>query len=140
MATLNEIMQDYVNLPYSDLLAIANRSLSELFSALEKNVSSEQTRTNAVVMLIASCIGVDGRFSELEYKFICDVLGKNHDYNTLKDMAAGLGNSEGRDIIDEFLDSCSEIKKPALVFCLCFLAVDETITREEVAFLNKLLD
>ena len=140
MATFNEIMQDYVNLPYSDLLNIAKTSLVELMDALEKNVDKQDTRANAVLILISACIGVDGRFSELEYKFVCDILGQQHDYNGLKNMIAGLGNSEGRDVIDEFLDSCTEIKKPALAFCLCFLAVDETITREEVAFLNKLLD
>ena len=140
MATLSEIMQDYVNLPYSDLLAIANRSLGDLVEALEKNVEREDLRTHAVILLMSACIGVDGRFSELEYKFVCDILGKQHDYNSLKSMIAEIGDSEGRDVIDGLLDAFSDIKKPALAFCLCFLAVDETITREEVAFLNKLLD
>jgi len=44
-------------------------------------------------------------------------------------------------LVNDMIDACGEDMKAALLmFCLCFTAVDETITREEAAFIAILLD
>ena len=49
-------------------------------------------------------------------------------------------NEEIFDLVDQMIDACGQDLKNALViFCLCFAAVDETITREEGAYIAKLL-
>ena len=139
MATLDEILQDYVNLPYSDLLAIANKSLGDLVNALGNNDADDEMKAKVLMTLTAACLDVDGKVSRLEHKFICDILEQENDYDELCDLVASLGDSEGRDLIDELLDTCPDMKSPALAFCLCLLSIDETITREEVAFIKKLI-
>ena len=140
MATFNEIMQDYVNLPYPNLLSIANESLGNLVDALSDNDADDDMKAKVVMMLTAASFGVDGRLSKLEHRFICDILEQENDYEEFSEFVMSLGDSESRDIIDELLDTCPDMKSHALAFCLCLLAVDETITREEVAFIKKLID
>jgi hypothetical protein len=52
-----------------------------------------------------------------------------------------VNNEEGQELVDKIFDACgTELKTELLSFCLCFMAVDETISREETAFVKRLLD
>ena len=65
----------------------------------------------------------------------------NDSYSDNLEFVRSLGTDEARELVDGLVDSMSaDDKAAAISFCLCFLAVDETITRDEVAFIDRLID
>ena len=142
MATLNEILQGYVNLSYDQLLSIAKpecrKFANAVLSALDDN---DETASRALLMFFAVMLGADGRLTALEHKFMNDILEADHAYEDTCEMVAALSCSESREIMDNLIDSLpSEAKAAGLTLALCFCAVDETISREEVAYFKKLMD
>ena len=80
-------------------------------------------------------------FFTLRGKFMNDILEADHAYEDTCEMVAALSCSESREIMDNLIDSLpSEAKAAGLTLALCFCAVDETISREEVAYFKKLMD
>ncbi len=141
MADFNEIMQGYVNLSYNELLDMARQKFSQLNSALVDFFDGDDdASTKGMLMIIASCLGADGKLSNSEYAFVNDLLDANHSYDAIMGIVRTWGNDEGRELCDQIADSLSSSNKAALLsFCLCFLSVDEKISKEEVAFVRKLL-
>ena len=138
MATLNELLQDYVNKSYDELLTLARNSVEEIVCRLSKDGDTE-IPAKVCYFLTMACIGADGKLSDLEQRFYRDLLGVNTTYQDLSHNALD-GNDELRALADQMFDASSlELKAPILSFCLCFLAVDETISRDEIAFINRLL-
>ena len=140
MANLNQLLQKYVNMDYDELLGLAKFSLSQfLDTVLEKTGADGASKICAV--MTAACLGADGKLSALENKFFNDLLGVNDSYSDNLEFVRSLGTDEARELVDGLVDSMSaDDKAAAISFCLCFLAVDETITRDEVAFIDRLLD
>jgi hypothetical protein len=139
MANLNQLLQKYVNMDYDELLDLAKFSLSQfLDTVLEKTGADGASKICAV--MTAACLGADGKLSALENKFFNDLLGVNDSYSDNLEFVRSLGTEEARELVDGLVDSMSaDDKAAAISFCLCFLAVDETITRDEVAFIDRLL-
>ena len=74
-------------------------------------------------------------------QFLNDMLGGDHSYEDTCEMVAALSRAESRELIDNMIDAMpDEYKASGLTVALCFCAVDESITREEVAFFAKLMD
>ena len=93
-----------------------------------------------VLPFICTTLAVDGRFTELEYRFVKDVTGVSQSYDDFKSVVQNFYSDEWVSSIDKVIDACpSDVKESLLSFCLAFVAVDETITREENAFIAKLL-
>ena len=137
--TYDQIMQKYVNAPYDVLLTVANDSLSEVMPYFN-GVDDDGNGANIVLPFICTALAVDGRFSELEYKFVCDVTGIQTTYDEFKVFVNSFYTPKWIEAIDNMIDACpEEIKHSLLSFCLAFLAVDETITREENAFIYRLI-
>ena len=138
MANLNELLQDYVNKSYDELLAFGKIALSNLLDPLQSIFGTQQEVAQVVVIIISACIGVDGKISALENKFVGDLLDNPGDYSS---MIAQLSCEKSRQLTDQLFDSLTgDTKTHLLLFCLSFLAVDETISRDEVAFIKRLLD
>jgi hypothetical protein len=140
MANLNQLLQKYVNMDYDELLDLAKFSLSQfLDTVLEKTGADGASKICAV--MTAACLGADGKLSPLENKFFNDLLGVNDSYSDNLEFVRSLGTEEARELVDGLVDAMSsEDKAAAISFCLCLLAVDETITRDEVAFIDRLID
>jgi hypothetical protein len=140
MANLNQLLQKYVNMDYDELLDLAKFSLSQfLDTVLEKTGADGASKICAV--MTAACLGADGKLSALENKFFNDLLGVNDSYSDNLEFVRSLGTEEARELVDGLVDAMSsEDKAAAISFCLCFLAVDETISRDEVAFIDRLID
>lgn len=136
--TFNELLQDFVNKSYDELLNIARGALDVMipaFESVEKGKSAD-----FILPFIGTTLAIDGNFTELEYKFLNDLLGGGVSYADAKASVQAHYNAEIIDVVDQLIDACGEdLKTAILVFCLCFTAVDETITREEGAFIAKLL-
>ena len=142
MATFNEILQGYVNLSYDQLLAIAKPECRKFAQALLTGFEGDgDTASKALLMFFAVLLGADGRLTRLEHQFLNDMLEGDHEYEDTCEMVAALSRSESRELIDNMIDAMpSEYKAAGLTVALCFCAVDETISREEVAFFSKLMD
>jgi hypothetical protein len=140
MANLNQLLQKYVNMDYDELLDLAKFSLSQfLDTVLEKTGADGASKICAV--MTAACLGADGKLSPLENKFFNDLLGVNDSYSDNLEFVRSLGTDEARELVDGLVDAMSaDDKAAAISFCLCFLAVDETISRDEVAFIDRLID
>ncbi|MBE6661499.1 MAG: hypothetical protein E7605_08885 [Ruminococcaceae bacterium] len=141
MASFNEILQNYVNKSYEELLFFAHQSFAEVAPDLTRFFKDDDGAAKALMVIIAACLGADGKLTALESKFLNELLNQEDDYESTVNMVAALGDDESRDLTDQLADALPADKKAALVsFCLCFLAVDETITRDEVAFVVKLME
>lgn len=139
MTSYEQLMQNYVNAPYSVLLSVATESLDKVMPFFSQ-VAEDGNGANVLLPFICTALAVDGKFSELEYKFVSDVTGINSTYEEFKQFVQGFYTIQWIEANDRIIDSCpEEIKHSLLAFCLAFLAVDETITREENAFIYKLI-
>ena len=136
--TLNQILQDFVNEPYENLVSMAKSAIGEL-TPIFNEIAKDGNGAKFVVPFFATSLAVDGRLSELEYKFVCDIFG-DMSYNDVKALVESHYSDDMIALIDGLADSCPvELKSKLVTLCCCFLAVDETISRDEVAFVKRLL-
>ena len=140
MSSLSELLKKYVNTDYDELLALANYNFGFFKETLDKAFGKDDAAT-AVMVIFSACTGVDGKLTQLEYKFIRDFTETDVDYDTVLAMVSALGDAKGRELADKIVDALNDDQKSNLLsFCLCFLAVDETISRDEIDFLIKLMN
>ena len=137
MATFNEIMQQYVNLDYSDLLYTAKASLAKILPACEA-VDQKNKGFLMVTSIFLAALAADGKLTSKEAQFIGDLL----DLDLAQiDQFTDLYDSSMEDLVDKFADSLNgNLKAEVIALCLCIASVDEKISKEENAFLTKLLD
>ncbi len=139
MATFNEIKQKYVNFSYAQLLDIAQSNLSKLMPMFN-TVADDGKGIKFLVVFFGACFSADGKFTELEYRFMSDLTGVS-DYDTLKGIVQASYNNNSAALADRIYDACPTSLKPELLsLCLCLVSVDETITSDENAFLQRLVD
>ena len=137
--TFNELLQDFVNKSYEELVSIANSALEIIVDGFSK-IQTDSKPADFIVPFIATTLASDGKYTQLEHDFLNSVLETNISYDDSKNFVQSYYNEEIFDLVDQMIDACGQDLKNALViFCLCFTAVDETITREESAFIAKLL-
>ena len=81
----NKLLQDYVNAPYDVLLAVANDSLAKVMPVFNE-IAEDGNGASIVLPFICTALAVDGKFSELEYKFIKDLLEIDQSYDYFKSV------------------------------------------------------
>ena len=139
VAKFNALMQEYVDKSYDELFEIAEQSLSIAMDVFNK-IAKDGNGAPYVVLFISTVLAMDGKFTELEYKFLNDLLGGGVDYNSAKANVQSHYNDEAFDLADKLIDSCpTEFKSVLLMLVTCFAAVDKTITVEEARYIAKLL-
>ena len=139
MSKFNQLLQEYVNKSYSELLELANEALGVLLPAFETIQAGKSAEF--IMPFICTSLAIDGKFTELEYRFLNDLLGAGVNYEDSKQLVAAHYDADIMVLVDRMIDACGDdLKAALLVFCLCFTAVDETISREEAAFISMLLD
>ena len=136
----NQLLQQYVNAPYNHLLGIAAGALNRVMPVFN-SVAKDGNGATFVVPFICTSLAIDGQFTELEYRFIRDLLGIDQSYDYFKTVVQNYYSIEYVNAIDGLIDSCpQELKGDLLTLCLTFVAVDERISKEENAFIARLLD
>ncbi len=139
MATFNEIKQKFVNLDYPELLAIAKDNAAKLLPVF-KSLADDGNGAVFLLLFFGTCFAADGKFTELEYKFMSDLTGIN-DYDALKGIVQSSYDNDSVALADRIFDKCpAELKAELLSLCLCLVSVDETISGAENAFLQRLID
>lgn len=137
--TFNDLLQDFVNKSYEELVSIANGALEVIVEGLNK-VSGEANAADLILPFIATTLAVDGQYTQLEHNFLNAVIDGSLTYEEGKNCMQAYYNVEIFELVDKMIDACGqELKNAFVIFCLCFAAVDETITREEGAYIAKLL-
>ena len=135
----NQLLQDFVNAPYDVLLAVANDSLAKVMPVFNE-IADDGNGASIVLPFICTALAVDGKFSELEYKFVKDLIGVDESYDYFKEVVQNYYTAEWVNAVDGLIDSCpDELKNSLLSFCLAFVSVDEKISKEENAFIAKLM-
>lgn len=130
----NEMLQEIVNLPYDRKLAGAKYALADCYSALTRIGIDENKATMMTVTFLAAAVAVDGQFTSLEKKFLKDLFSVDLE-NLINSM-----DSQVYDAMDSIVDAMSATDKSK--FCLLatyVLAVDDTINRDELNYLIKLM-
>ena len=141
MANFNELLQDYVNLDYEQLVAIGKGELSKMARSLRNYFDDTDYAAKALLMFTGVILGMDGKLSMLECRYLNELLDADHSYDETCDMVSCFATQEARDLVDNLIDEMdTDAKASALTVALCFCAVDETISREEVAYFKKLME
>lgn len=137
--SFEQLMQKYVNAPYSVLLSVARESVNTAMPVFSK-VAKDGNGASILLPFLCVVVAVDGKFSELEYRFIKDVTGIDETYEGFKNFVQQFYSDEWVETIDKMVDACpDEIRTSLLSFAIALAAVDETISRVETAFIAKLI-
>ena len=138
--TFSKLLQNYVNKDFDQLLLLANEALGIIAVAYKRVNPEGGAMSNFLLPFIATAVVVDEQYTELEHKFVNSLLESNFTYEEGKACIHTYDGAKVIDLVEQMIDVCGESVKKALVqFCLCFVAVDETITHEESDYIAKLL-
>ena len=136
MSGFNELMQKYVNTDYEVLVDLAKEAVRRLMPYCQK-VDPDHNGNYMLASLILSAIGADGVLTTLESRMLSDVMGLNTD--EIKKLIAMFDNRMA-DLADHFADNMNaDTKADTLMLITVLAAVDEKISKEETAFIKKLM-
>ncbi len=134
---LGNTLQNLVNKDYDELLSFAKMAIGKIYPACQA-VDEENNGVLMMTSIILSAIAADGKLTELEKKFIKELLSLT-DEQLSRYIATY--DSEMAELTDKFADKLTPELKADTVLLVCTVAAcDETISREETAFIQKLLD
>lgn len=132
--TLDEMLKQVVNKDYEELVAIAKTAIAHLIPPLTKMVS-EDYAYKCILVFVASCVAADGALTGLEKKFLNEVLGIAAD-DSMQFVKAGTDYA----FSDAFYDSLDrELRGHLTMLCIACFAVDEKISKDEIALLKHFL-
>ncbi len=138
-AEYRRLLQEFVDSPYQVLVSTGRNMYNKIWPELE-SMSRSGDCSDLIVAIFATTCAVDGKFTELEYNFMLDVLKINFSYSDLKSLVEEYTSPKWIETIDTIIDRCdNDTKINIATLCICLTAVDKTITRDECAFIDKLL-
>ena len=137
MKDFSSLLQEFVNKDYAELLDLAKQAVVRVLPVC-KAVDEANNGIAALTGILLSAIAADGKLTRLEAQFLGDITGLDAaGVDKLTDMYTG-NMVEMTDLLaDKF---SQEIKADIMILVTCLAACDETISREETAFLRKILE
>ena len=127
-------MQRLVNEDYDTLLEYARISVGKLMPVF-KVVDPDHEGALMFVLLVRTALGADGTLTALERKFVCEAFSLSED--SFKTILAMDGNEA---LVDKFADALpSEQHADVVMLITTIAACDKTITRDEAAFIERVL-
>ena len=138
---VNELLLKLIEEPYDDLVRATKELSIEINNAMLELFDKKGEDKNFLFIYFGNSIVADGKFSDLEKKFILDVTNFTEEnlskvYSLLKEQQKQ--NTEYAKTIFKYLDL--EIQAKIIVYCACFLAVDKITSIDEVEFIQELLE
>lgn len=130
------LMQEFVNKDYDELLALAKQAVTRVLPVC-KTVDEQNNGIGVLTAILLSSVAADGKLTRLEAQFLGDITGLDAaGVDKLTDMYTG----KMVELTDLLADKFSqETKADIMVLVTCLAACDETISREETAFLRQIL-
>ncbi len=137
MSQFNELMQKFVNMDYEELVQIAKSSIVEILPAC-KAVDEKNGGMLMLSSVLLAAIAADGKLTVKENQFLKDCIGLNDEQiDTYTDMYVGKMD----EVVDNFVDALNpNLASHTLIVVTAIAACDEKISREENAFIQKLLE
>ena len=136
-SNINELLQDFVNKDYDELVKLAQNALVEIMPAC-KAADPENEGVLLGCCLMLAAVGADGILTAKERQFFKDVIGFDDEKidNLIK-----IYDSRMAQLADNFADALpQELKVQVAIFVLAFVSCDEKISSEETAFVRKLME
>ena len=136
---LKEILEEFIEKDYDELMDIFRISYLSFLETLEKKYHFPTNMVNTYAIdLIAASIAADGELAENEITFLKDTFSLKDD-QIQKLFERGKKPYVVNGIEHMLMIVFSDVKEYAITLCLSIIAIDEKITREEVAFIERLL-
>ena len=135
MNSWNEMKRELMNKGFEEKLQVAKGALDGSLHVLKRLYPNEWGRV--LFCLFASAIAADGTLSEAEERFIGALL--DLPTHSVKMIAAGY-TAATDDFVDQLVDYLPDEEREALILLVaCVAACDETMTRKESAFVERLI-
>lgn len=141
MKTLDEIYQDYLDMPYYERVSQGKREVETIKRYLERALNKSYGSSFSVTLLFLcrNFIGVDGEFSFDEYEYLRDVFEINNTYNELLD-GLNLITIDQRMTAQRTIRNIPEdIKFSILRFAILICVADGVLTVSEKREIEKFL-
>ena len=136
MTKFNELMRKYVNEDYNTLVGLAKTSVNVLMPVC-KQIDADNDGFLVLMSIVLAGVAADGVLTGKEKKFLQDVLGLSSD-SVDKRISMYTGNMT--ELTDKIADAGNDDLKFAIVNLVASIcACDETIKREEAAFIYKIM-
>ena len=133
---LKELLVEYVNKSYEELLEMAKYAIGKTYELLAD--MDQENVTKMLIFFLAASLGSDGQLTSLERKFVAELL--NADPNGLDQLMEGGRSPEVVQVVDNLFDSAPQELKPVLLmYVTAFVCVDESVNRGEFEFVQRLL-
>lgn len=141
MKDFEQTLQDLVNESYDNLLEIARSAFVRAYQGLEPVIKENGLDFSAeqfIAAMVCTGVAIDGTLSAKEKQFAYDLFGTEEE--VLINMAQQFYTADAIETVDDLIDCMPpHVKSELLLLCSCYMACDETINKEEYAFLTKLL-
>lgn len=134
--SFNETLQNLVNKDYDELLGFAKIAIGKIYPVCQE-VDKDNKGVFMLTSVILSAIAADGKLTAIEKKFLKDLLEITDEQ---VDFYITAYDSQMSELTEKFANTLSTELKANVVMLVCAVAAcDETISREETAFIQKLL-
>ncbi len=132
----NQMLQDFVNKERDELVYIAKRAMGELLPHCKK-VDPDNDGFFMLTAIILTAIGADGTLTVKEREFLREVL--EQDDETISRFIK-IYDKAMFETVDKFADALgSDVKAHVLMLVMSVASSDETICKEETAFIKRIL-
>ncbi len=133
--SFNEMLQDFVNKDRDELVYIAKRAMGELLPYCKK-VDPDNEGFFMLTSIILTAIGADGTLTVKEREFMREVL--EQDDETISRFIK-IYDKAMFETVDKFADALGDdVKAHVLMLVISIASADETICKEETAFIRKI--
>lgn len=137
MATLRDLMQEFVNKDYSELVGLAKAAARDVLPACAE-IDEDGNGRDLLLFVMITAIGADGDLSEQEYAFLKDM---GYTYEEVKG-ALGAYSSDMVNMVKSFFEfhEGSEIAESLYIVILCAASCDGTIKVDEIRYLEEMFE
>ena len=137
MSKFEELLQQYVNKDYAELMLIAKTTLNSLLPYCHRINPQENGDKAIALCIMLAALGADRVLSPLERKFMCELLSLDEEsFDTIIKSYT----PQTSDLTDQIADKNGDlVKEKILTLVLCIAACDEKIAHEETAFIRRIL-
>ena len=135
---IEELFQQCLDLSPEQKVTLARSSSQKILTYLSNKLDAKTTGITAL-MLIATCVGIDGTIDVAEHAFCKAVFGFEYDFDEFASMVkAFMSNAETVEMIDKLIDySPQEIKAEFVSFALLLCSCNGILTDAEQRLIIK---
>ena len=121
-------------LPYPSLENYARINYKIVYDYISKT-QNKDSASSVVNGCIFTCVAVDGKLSNAEQEFICNIM-RGYNENEVFEVVSEFYNEEAEDIVKKLINYLpNDVKEAYVKMCIAVLAVDKNVSNIEKSFL-----